>query len=73
MTKFRVTYFYMATGMDHPDRKDYGVHEAKDKNSACVKVACYEYELGTREHDWMMGCLTAIEMKEPTQRNTEDD
>lgn len=69
MTKFRVRYFYLATGMEgRPDEEDHGEVEATSAEAARDVVAMREYPIdkmygpngiySTRE--FFRGCLSAI-------------
>ena len=59
MKKFRVKYFYLASGMEgHPDQTDYGIISASSPEEACKKVASI-YD----EFDWMMAYLSAKEVE----------
>lgn len=69
MKHFRVSYFYLATGMEgHADRRDFGVVDAPDAHTACRTVATRESHADagyTRQEaiDWMMSCLSAEEVR----------
>ncbi len=68
MSRFHVTYFYHATGMENgPDRRDYGHVEAATPEEAKRVVAKREVKpqpkWGTIQEleDWLYGCLSARE------------
>lgn len=71
MPKYRVTYFYLATGMEGiADTRDYGTVEASNPEEARRKVADKEASLSRssdwsqkRLSDWMMSCLEAHELR----------
>ena len=69
MMKFRVKYFYLATGMEgRADERDYGIVEADDATGAIEQIVLRE--LPTDEmygpnntystRDFMRKCLSAV-------------
>lgn len=67
MKKFKVTYFYWATGEHETTNKDYGIIEAESENDARDKVANAEYPVdkivyGTSCRDFFRSCLRANEI-----------
>jgi hypothetical protein len=61
VTLYRVTYYYLATGMEgHADVSDYGYVEAESEDAACRVVA--RQVDGGRNEEWMMSCLSAKEV-----------
>lgn len=60
MSRYNVTYFYLATGMEgRADQRDYGEVEANSSREAERIVA---ERISPKHADWMMGCLTAKEI-----------
>lgn len=59
MSKYHVTYYYLATGMEgEADTRDYGLVEAPTAKIACEIIA--ERDTPDNElRDWIMGCLHA--------------
>lgn len=60
MPRFRVRYYYLATGMEgRADEKDYGIVEAWDENDACEIIAKRKYPDNLNGRRWFRGCLSA--------------
>ena len=60
MKTFRVTYYYLATGMEgRPDEQDYGNVQADSADEAKNIVTCMH---GGASPEWFKGCLTAVEV-----------
>jgi len=61
MNRWRVTYYYLATGMEgNPDIRDYGVVSAATAKEACHIIAERETS-NLEDQSWMMSCLSAKE------------
>ena len=65
MSKYHVSYWYLATGMDgQPDEIDYGIVEANSKDEAKTIVADREYPNDEPDvRHFFLGCLSAEEVK----------
>lgn len=68
--KYRVTYYYLATGMEGiPDIEDFGIVESENSDDARQQVALREYpedklygpNNSHSTRSFFLGCLTAKE------------
>lgn len=60
MSKYHVTWFYLATGMEGiADQRDYGLVEAPDKDTAIRQVM--ERENMMKHEEFCKSCLSAKE------------
>ncbi|MEG9884055.1 MAG: hypothetical protein V6Z86_05475 [Hyphomicrobiales bacterium] len=75
--KFRVKYYYLATGMEGiPEEKDFGVVRAENAEQACSIVADREYPTDVMygpqdswsQKDFFKGCLSARPVKSLIER-----
>jgi len=60
MSKYHITYFYLATGMEgQADTKDYGFVEANSAKEA-IDIICHrEYPNNKDNREFLKGCLSA--------------
>ena len=58
--KYRVTYYYLATGMEgNADTHDYGIYEAESEQEAREVVAIQKFPNDEGDRNFFIGCLSA--------------
>jgi hypothetical protein len=68
--KYHVNYSYLATGMEgRADKEDYGIHEANNMKEAMDMALRIKHPIdepfgNSTVNEWIIGCLTAKEVKE---------
>jgi len=65
MRRFRVTLFYLASGMEGvPDKRDFGVFVAESKESALDMAMDLHFpDVSASEKPFIQGALSATEMR----------
>jgi len=60
MNRYIMSFYYMATGMDSPIQKQYGIREADSENTAKDIIIKEEYPQHSKyEKMFFKGCISA--------------